>query len=193
MSAGPVAGAAFGKLGEASGKQSPQPEVLLAIVADNYYLGRTPAGEPFAVDLRRAPSVAIPLKGRDGLRQRLAVDMFTLTGKAPSQEALSTVAAMAEGICAQQPHPFAAAYRVAAGGGGIVLDLGRADGTAAVVTPSGWELTGRPPSRPRPRINSGAVHGQPAHAPADPVGQAIRGRDQQLGPDSRLDVDLLGR
>jgi hypothetical protein len=123
------------------GKKPPQQEVLMAVFADNYVPRRAPAGEPFAVDVYRSPSVAIPLKGTGGLRQRLAVDVFMITGSMPGQEAQSTVLAMIEGVCAQVGSTTRRSLRVArAPDGNIVLDLGRQDGQVAVVNAGGWWL-----------------------------------------------------
>ncbi len=62
---------------QSKGKMPPQAKLLGAILMDNYLMGRTPAGEPFAVQAWDAPSVAIPLRGTGGLRQRLAADLAT--------------------------------------------------------------------------------------------------------------------
>jgi hypothetical protein len=121
------------------GKKPPQQEMLMAVFADNYEPGRDPGGEPFAVDKFRAPSVSIALKGAGGLRQRLQVDVFMITGSMPGQEALSTVLAMIEGVCAQVASTTRRALRVArAPDGNIVLDLGRRDGQVIVINGGGW-------------------------------------------------------
>ena len=133
---------------QSKGKMPPQAKLLGAILMDNYLMGRTPAGEPFAVQAWDAPSVAIPLRGTGGLRQRLAADLATAAAGqfGASNEALSAVLNMAEGAATQTSRVAAGALRVARSKDGvIVLDLGRADGLAAWVNAGGWGLTTRPP------------------------------------------------
>jgi hypothetical protein len=128
------------------GGKPPQAEILLAIFMDNYVPGRTPDGELFATGVHDAPTVAVPLRGKSGLRQRLAADMFGIFGgRMPSSESLSTVLNTVEGVCSQVP-PRRPALRVArAPDGNIVLDLGRPDGACVVIWPGGWELAGSAP------------------------------------------------
>jgi hypothetical protein len=128
-----------GLIDSCGGKKPPQTDMLMAIFADNYEPYHSPAGDLFVVDRFRASSVAVPLKGRGGLRQRLAVDMLMLDGRMPSQEAQSTVLGMIEGVCAQTASTSRTALRVArAPDGNIVLDLGRQDGRVVVVNAGGW-------------------------------------------------------
>jgi hypothetical protein len=124
----------------AMGNKPPQQELILAIFKDNYNTGRTPDGEPFATGIYDAPTVAIPLRGRSGLRQRLAADMYELLERQPSSEALSTALLTIEGLCSQPPARRAALRVARAGDGNIILDLGRRDGQVAVIWPGGWEL-----------------------------------------------------
>jgi hypothetical protein len=137
-----VAGQCLQNVLRASGGKPPQQDVLMAIFMDNYAPARTPAGDPFAVALH-TPSVAIPLKGKGSLRQRLAVDMFSLIGKMPSQEAQSTVTGMIEGLCAQSRLTGKQAVRIAMKGTERFLDLGGPDGSAVVIGPGGWQVTTR--------------------------------------------------
>lgn len=131
---------------DAKGKMPPQQAMLTAVFQDNYVMGRTPAGEPFVVDQFRAPSVAVPLKGTGGLRQRLAVDMLDVWRVLPSQEALTAVVSMVEGMCAQVGDSHKTALRVArANDGSIVLDLARRDGLVVMVNGGGWQLCDRAP------------------------------------------------
>src|SRR5579859_1326389 len=92
----------------------PQQMVLLAIFLDSYLLGVTPDGDPFAADYD-VPGVAVPLRGRNGLRQRLASDMWAITGQMPSQEAQSTVIGVIEGMAGQKRTRHRPAVRVAPG------------------------------------------------------------------------------
>lgn len=128
-----------------TGKRPPQHEILLAVFQDNYHGPyRTPDGLTFAVRMS-VPSVMLPLRGPSGLRQRLAADMWRLTGKLPSQEAQSTSLAVIEGV-ALDGRTFPSAVRTArAPDGPVVVDLGRPDGLAAVVVPGRWGTTTRAP------------------------------------------------
>ena len=168
---GPVAGPYLAGLLQGGGKV-PQQDVLLATFMDNYWLARTPAGDPFAV-AREVPCIAIPLKGKNGLRQRLAADMWELTGKMPSSEAQSTALGTLEGM-ASQARPAAQALRTARAPDGVIcLDLGGPDGTAAWITAGGWGLTTRPPVLFR---RSGAT----LELPVPASGQALSAGLQQV-------------
>jgi hypothetical protein len=126
--------------------EPPQSAALAALLTDNYKLVCDTNGDPYAVDLYRAPGVAIPLRGKKGLRQRLAADMFEMDGWSPSSEALSNTLNLIEGM-ADQARPQRLAVRVArAGQDQIALDLGGRDGTAALIRPGSWELTTRGPA-----------------------------------------------
>lgn len=123
----------------------PQAEILMGIFMSGYQCVLSPDGTPYAY-AHDAPCVAIRLKSERGpsLRKRLAKDMFRLTGKLPSQEALASVIAMVDGICQDAVvHP--AALRSARRRGDAVLDLGLADGLAAVISPGSWQLSNRAP------------------------------------------------
>jgi hypothetical protein len=129
--------------GDEAGK-IPVAAILMAILQDNYRTVRTPDGE-VAVVANGAPSVLVPLKGkRNGLRQRLANDVFQLTRRVASNEALSVLMLMAEGGGADAPAE-AAFTRVGAAGGAALLDLGRDDGMTAWVVPGRWGLHTRAP------------------------------------------------
>lgn len=126
----------------APGSKMPQTEILNQILMRDYYLGRTTGGEPFAVR-NDTPMVLIPVKGKGGLRQRLARDMFRQTARAPTNEALATVLTMVEGMASSSTKAYRPALRVASKGDERYLDLGRPDGTAVVISPRGWQLSTR--------------------------------------------------
>jgi hypothetical protein len=127
---------------KAQGKP-PQHEILLAVFKDNYHLAVTSGGQPFAMS-HAVPGVMIPLKHSTGaLRQRLAADMYMVTGRQPSQEAQATVMSTLEGI-AHTSHRIDPSLRVAQdSAGSIVLDLGRPDGHAVVLNAGGWQVAQR--------------------------------------------------
>ena len=127
-------------------KGIPASDVLLRVLSEQYHLTTTLAGEPFAVRYD-SPCVMIPLRGTEGLRQRLARDGFMVTGRAMNQQALADAMTMAEGMAMtpgkKRGRP---ALRVArAPDGAIIIDLSRDDGLMVWVTPAGWGTTVRPP------------------------------------------------
>ncbi|MCE7081556.1 ATP-binding protein [Streptomyces sp. ST2-7A] len=100
---------------------------------------------PYAIE-RDGPNVVLPLRGKAGLRQRLA-RTFTAAnaGEVPSQSALADAMTVLEGI-AGESDPVPVHMRCGrAADGSIVVDLGTADGRCVVVSPYGWELTERSP------------------------------------------------
>lgn len=124
--------------------QVPAADILRDILARDYYISRTVAGDPFAVR-NDVPSVMIPLHGKGGtLRNRLVVDMLRQTGRVPNSEALGAILNLAEGIAAAK-RPAVASLRIAAHRGCLYLDLGRADGWAAEIRPGRWQVVTRPP------------------------------------------------
>jgi hypothetical protein len=138
-----VSGPALQQCLALSGARPQQQNVLLAIMADNYGLVRGPAGDPLAID-RAVPSVAFPVKGTAGLRQRLAADMYQLRGQAASNDALASVMNMLDGQ-ASAAFRVSPALRIARQRDGLIaLDLGRADGAAVLLGPGGWQVTGQP-------------------------------------------------
>ena len=121
----------------------PQQVALMAIALDNYRLVRDMAGELFAVDRHRAPGIAIPLKGKGGLRQRLSADLLMLTSRTASNEALSMVMGASEGLASQAERTRTYLRTARLDDGRIALDLGRDDGLAVLCGPGGWELSTR--------------------------------------------------
>ncbi|WP_234326798.1 ATP-binding protein [Streptomyces sp. NRRL S-337] len=102
-------------------------------------------GRPYAVALDGA-NLALPMRGKAGLRQRLArLYADTYDGEVASQSALADAMTVLEGI-ADADDPVPVSLRVgSAPAGGIVVDLGTADGRAVTVTETGWEVVERSP------------------------------------------------
>jgi hypothetical protein len=122
------------------GKQS-QASRLVAMAIDAYELVLGEDGRPYAVD-RDGPAVAVPLRGREGLRTRLARAYYARTGTAPSASALADALTVIEGMTADA-EPVPVALRVArhpTRAGAVVLDLGDPTGRAVVAEPGGWHL-----------------------------------------------------
>jgi hypothetical protein len=122
------------------GKQS-QASRLVAMAIDAYELVLGEDGRPYAVD-RDGPAVAVPLRGREGLRTRLARAYYAHTGTAPSASALADALTVIEGMTADAD-PVPVALRVArhpTRAGAVVLDLGDPTGRAVVAEPGSWHL-----------------------------------------------------
>jgi hypothetical protein len=102
-------------------------------------------GRPYAVALD-GPALALPLRGRGGLRQRLARRYAdTFEGEVASQASLADTMTVLEGI-AEDTDPVPVHLRVGPDGdGGVVVDLGTADGRAVTVSSGGWRVVGRSP------------------------------------------------
>jgi hypothetical protein len=145
--------------GGEGGKQPPAAERLVALARARYDLITSEDARPYAIE-RDGANIALPLRGRTGLRQRLA-RLFTDTyaGQVPSQSALADAMTVLEGA-AGDTDPVPVSLRVATGPDGtVVIDLGSADGRAVVVGPYGWHVADRSPVVFR---RSGAMAPMPA-------------------------------
>jgi hypothetical protein len=123
----------------------PLAELLLAVFRDNYYPFRSMDGEPL-VAAQDVPSVALTLRGKGGLRRRLAADLFILVSRAASQDALATVMNTLDGLVETLTEirtPLLS--RTGLADGYSMLDLGRDDGWACVIGPGRWTATQRAP------------------------------------------------
>ena len=116
----------------------------MRILMTRYYIARTEHGEPFAAD-KDAPSAMIRFRGNGGLRQRLAAEMYSATGKPANSNALTDVLNTAEGIASGWRQPVTPHLRIAEYRGSLFLDLGRADGATVCMWPGGWQVVTRPP------------------------------------------------
>lgn len=123
----------------------PLAELLLAVFQDNYLPFRSLDGEPL-VAAQDVPSVALTLRGKGGLRRRLAGDLYMLVGRAPSQDALATVMNTLDGLVETLTEERRAlASRIGTADGVSLLDLGRDDGWACAIGPGWWTATTRAP------------------------------------------------
>lgn len=102
--------------------QNSQASRLVALAIGRYNLVNGGDGRCYAVD-RDGPNVALPLRGRDSLRQRLARVYYRQTGVTPGGSALSDALQVIEGMAADSP-VVPVGLRVARHDGAIVLDLG---------------------------------------------------------------------
>ncbi len=125
----------------ASGSQATR---LVGLARERYRVVQGSDGRPYAVDLA-GPMIALSLRGRDGLRTRLATAYYDRFGSAPGGGALSDALTVLEGAAGlHDPEPVG--LRVAATvDGGVVLDLGTVDGRCVQVDAHGWSILDRSP------------------------------------------------
>ena len=117
---------------------------LVTLAQSRYRLVRGHDGRIYATS-PGGPAVAYTLRGKDGLRTRLARDFFETYGQTASGTALADALCVLEGQ-AERAVPELVALRVAsAADGRLVLDLGGHEGRSVLVGPEGWELAERSP------------------------------------------------
>ncbi|MEV8308970.1 ATP-binding protein [Streptomyces flavidovirens] len=131
--------------GDDGGKKPSAASRLVAMARERYTFVMSTDGRPYAVAID-GPNLALPLRGKAGLRQRLARRFAdTFEGEVASQSALADAMTVLEGI-AEGTDPVPVFLRV--GGDttdGIVVDLGTADGRAVTVSAGGWHVVDRSP------------------------------------------------
>ncbi len=116
---------------------------LVALAEQSYRLVQGLDGRAYAVD-RNGPAVALPLRGRDGLRQRLARAYYAETGSAASSSALGDALTVVEGMAADGPAEIVG-LRVAAPGGGVGRALGDPTGRVGRGEPGRWWIESNSP------------------------------------------------
>ncbi|MFJ3432750.1 ATP-binding protein [Streptomyces cyaneofuscatus] len=134
-----------GKSGEESGKKPSAATRLVGLARERYTFVMSTDARPYAVAID-GPNLALPLRGKTGVRQRLArLYADTFDGDVASQSALADAMTVLEGI-AEDNDPVPVHLRVGSTPGGrIVVDLGTADGRAVVVSAGHWEVVDRAP------------------------------------------------
>ncbi|MEV6331533.1 ATP-binding protein [Streptomyces sp. NPDC051909] len=132
---------------------------LVQLAKERYRFVVSADGRPYAVAID-GPNIALPLRGRSGVRQRLArLYAETYEGDVASQSALADAMTVLEGI-AEDDDPVPVHLRVGQDDlGTIVVDLGTADGRAVAVSAGGWHVVDRSPLLFR---RSGAMAPMPA-------------------------------
>ncbi|MEU3745485.1 MULTISPECIES: ATP-binding protein [Streptomyces] len=132
---------------------------LVALARERYRFVMSTDGRPYAVAID-GPNIALPLRGRSGVRQRLArLYAETFEGDVASQSALADAMTVLEGI-AESDDPVPVHLRVGHDDAGMIaVDLGTADGRAVTVTAGGWQVVERSPVLFR---RSGAMATMPA-------------------------------
>lgn len=117
---------------------------LVELALDHFRLLLGGDGRLYGV-LANGPNVALPLRGRGGLRERLAKLYADRTGgTVPSASALADALAVLEGHC-RTADPEEVVLRLARHGDAIVLDLGTADGRCILIDAAGWRSEARSP------------------------------------------------
>lgn len=140
------AGASKSTPTEDGGKKPSAAMRLVALARERYAFVMSTDGRPYAVAID-GPNLALPLRGRTGLRQRLArLYADTFEGDVASQSALADAMTVLEGI-ADSGDPVPVHLRVGNDDSGrIVVDLGTADGRAVTVSGAdGWHVVERSP------------------------------------------------
>lgn len=121
-----------------------QARLLVELARQRYRLVAGDDGRPYGVALG-GPNVALPLRGRGGLREALAAT-FTAEhgGTVPSASALADALTVLDGL-AYQAEPTPVHLRVARHDGGVVVDLGTPDGRCVLIGPGYWRVADRSP------------------------------------------------
>ncbi|MFC4910900.1 ATP-binding protein [Actinomadura gamaensis] len=129
-----------------------QAAILVKIAKDRFTFCVSGDGRPYAVPID-GPNVALPLRGKNGLRSQLAriyndeqnQAVFSQSAQADAMTVLEGIAQTAE---LNTPHLRAARTPDSihpGDGNGVVVDLGTPDGRCVVITPAGWQRVPRSP------------------------------------------------
>lgn len=117
---------------------------LVALASGHFRLLRGEDGRAYAT-AHDGPAVAFGLRGRDGLRTRLARLYYSSFGQTPGGAALTDALTVLQGQ-ADMADPEPVALRVApVGGQAVALDLGWADGRCVLIDGRGWHIEDRSP------------------------------------------------
>ncbi|GAA2333583.1 ATP-binding protein [Streptomyces cuspidosporus] len=163
-------------MSEKEGKGPSQASLLVQLARERYDLVTSEDGRPYGVK-KRGPNLAMPLRGKAGLRAQLArIYTDACDGAVPSQSALADAMTVLEGI-AGATDPVPVHMRVAGDAGRVVVDLGTADGRCVVATPDGWHVADRSPVLFR---RSGAM---------SPMPEPVRGGDGLAALRSLVNMD----
>lgn len=131
-------------MSDKEGKGPSQAAQLVAMARERYDLVMSEDGRPYGVK-KHGPNLAMPLRGKAGLRSQLArIYTDVSQGAVASQSALADAMTVLEGIAASTD-PVPVLLRVAGDTERVVIDLGTADGRCVVVTASGWHIAFRSP------------------------------------------------
>ncbi|MFI6981533.1 ATP-binding protein [Embleya sp. NPDC050154] len=128
-----------------SGDKGPsQATALVSLARAAFDLVVSEDARPYGVR-RNGPNIAMPLRGKAGLRAELARRFTDANGgNVPSQSALADAMTVLEGIAAATD-PIPVHLRVAGDAELVVIDLGTADGRCVIAEPDGWHVAERAP------------------------------------------------
>lgn len=142
-------GADADEAGAGGGRGPSQSTLLVRLARSAYQLRVSPDGEAFALPVD-GPPIARVLRGQRGsLRGDLAAAYYDQHAAAVSSSALADALAVVEGLAVRTTPAVPLHLRCAEHDDGAVwLDLGRADGAAARITPAGWTIAGALPLHP---------------------------------------------
>ncbi|MET8808135.1 ATP-binding protein [Streptomyces sp. NPDC004546] len=116
-----------------------QASQLVALARERYDLFMSDDGRPYGVKVD-GPNLALPLRGKAGLRSQLARIYTDVNGgTVPSQSALADAMTVLEGLAANAD-PRTPRLRVARHDDRILIDLGTSDGRCVSVGPDGWQM-----------------------------------------------------
>ncbi|WP_232542732.1 ATP-binding protein [Streptomyces sp. QHH-9511] len=126
------------------GKGPSQASQLVALARERYDLVTSEDGRPYGVR-KHGPNIAMPLRGKAGLRSQMARLFTDLNdGAVASQSALADAMTVLEGMAAAND-PVPVMLRVAGDAHQVVVDLGTADGRCVVTTAENWSVRDRSP------------------------------------------------
>ena len=120
------------------GTSPSQATQIYRIALEQYRVGLSASGEPFAVPLR-GPNIARPLRGWGALKGELAAEYVRRYGRCATNSAFQDALLTIEGA-AQQSSPEVLPLRRANYQEAMWIDLGTPDGAAVRMTPDGWTL-----------------------------------------------------
>ncbi len=126
------------------GRGPSQASQLVALAREKYEMFMSEDGRPYGVK-KEGANIALPLRGKAGLRSQLAL-LYTDSngGAAPSQSALADAMTVLEGA-AQAADPRVPHLRIGRHNDRIVVDLGTADGRCVTIGPDGWDRSAKSP------------------------------------------------
>lgn len=129
---------------ESKGRGPSQASQLVALARERYELFMSEDGRPYGVK-KDGANIALPLRGKAGLRSQLAL-LYTdgNGGAAPSQSALADAMTVLEGA-AQAADPRVPHLRIGRHHDRIVVDLGTADGRCVTIGSDGWQRAAKSP------------------------------------------------
>jgi hypothetical protein len=127
----------------AAEKGPSQATKLIQLAGDKVRVLLGEDGSAYAVPID-GPNVALPMRGRNGLRQLLARAHYVQYKSAASASALTDALTSLEGEAAEYDRE-PVSLRLAHHNGATVIDLGTADGRCIVARPGSWAVAARSP------------------------------------------------